>query len=159
MIHYFPDQPLREFFPFKGAYYATGTKVVFSDEFIKKRIQQGKNVWKYAYFEYNDLSEHEAKFRFAPINAKPVHEYCYQDDVYESELEDAIEQITMPVYANVIDLGRRKRDWEVPGLIGGWVVYILSLLGCFLFNEYYVAWGIVTAIFISWRLYKRKYDN
>lgn len=72
--------------------------------------------------------------------------------------DQLIEEVTMPA---VLTEGNKDKvkyysDFEVPGVITGWVIYITIMVGSLIFVDFGAIWGFASLVFFAWRHQKLK---
>lgn len=134
-----------KYFEHKGKRYYTGTVV-------KLRVQgYASTAEKEAVFVAHDPEEHRCLYLIKQC-------VC---DLKENTFFDRIIEVTNRMDAtNANDVYRRwaaprevrpKRDFEVPGMLGAWIAYIVVMIGLLIFNQWYIGWIAATVIFFNYR--------
>lgn len=85
-------------------------------------------------------------------------------DISCTSPDEMIEAIVVP--ARKIDNANNKqeyyKDYEVGGVLAGWVLYIAIMIFLLIFKEFYIGWFFVSIYFFTWRkkvLKKPKIEN
>lgn len=152
-------------FQFNGKQYLAYSTVKLTDEAMrylettKKEVQlieefiyfDGTTCWKYA------LSwTYDTALGFMPLTMST-----------DRKPDELIEEIVRPAtleYLEHIVAGKPMpnqtvkkislKDWEIPGLMTGWIVFILVYIGIFIFKDWiirFILWNIVGWYFSFWR--------
>ena len=156
------------YFIYNNQYYGTGTKLAFNDALIKKMAQRGLKVWKYA--QFNRRVNQNGKDTFLFVRWRTEDSFCRSNNISLQEprtcegyvvltyddIVSGIEDIIEPVIV-APPVIQKKYDWDYPELMVGWIVYIISMIGCLIFNDVGIFWTFASIIFFSWR--KGVYDR
>lgn len=150
------------YFTYHDATYCVGTEVIFSDRFAKSFRFYDEPIWKYARF-YKRVNKDgrimcmftrkTTDFWWLKDHGMTWDDYnktCGYFSVEESQLNNAIEEITKPIEIEIVPLPKYK-DWEVLPVMVGWVIYILVLFFSFIFKEWYLLWAAASFVFFSLR--------
>lgn len=160
----------RSFFYYKGDFYINDTEITLKDEYIKTHRFYDKKLWKYARYDHQTVYNGCISYFFCASKFDWLSFDCMGLDIREKanyapyfvvpalELENAIDEITKPIKlerekteAVLNAIVEPKSDFDVPGLLGLWVVYIAVLIGSLIFNQFYIIWAIATFLFLKLR--------
>lgn len=164
----------RSFFYYQDDFYINGTEITLTDQYINSHKINDKKVWKYMRF-YKQLNNNgHISYMFIAIkidwlslrqmglDPSANREYSPTAIIEPWELSFAIEEITKPIrlertqtqaimsYIEENIIGP-KMDWEFPGLMFAWVIYIIIMIGCFAFHHAWILQMVVSLIFIKIR--------
>ena len=152
-------------FEFKGEKYVAYSTVKLTDEAMyylettKKEVQlieefiyyDGTTCWKYAL----DWT-YDAALGLRPLTMSTDRT---PDELIEEVVKPAtIEYLEFMVTGKPMPSQKVKKislkDWEIPGLMTGWVVFILVCIGIFIFKDWivkFLLWNIAGWYFGFWR--------
>jgi hypothetical protein len=92
------------------------------------------------------------------MNTRDLNDYAPYFVIEGIFVEGAIEEISKPIKTEPIApealfdaVMKPGNDFEHEGVGALWIIYIIVMLGCLIFNEFYIAWAIVTFIFAMLR--------
>ena len=176
MVHMIFNQPgdFSEILYYEGDYYSNGTEIIVSDEYINTHTFNGKKIWKYAYFGNKTIYNGRTAYffwaskrtwldhRVLGIDYSTYNDYTPYFVVTALELPCMIQEFTKPIKLSeqhkeavnkaIMDMIEHpKRDWDYPELLIGWIVYIIVMVGCLIFKEFYIPWIIASYIFYEYR--------
>lgn len=153
-------------FYYKGKYYCNRTEIALKDEFIKHSTFNEKKLWKYARFSHKIVDNGKVTYFFCRckdnftdiyntnVTMKDLDNYAPYFTIEAFRLDHLIEEIIRPIeftQTEMLDFHLPKKDSEVEGMTGLWVVYIAIMIGSLIFREFYIVWAIVTWLFIKIR--------
>lgn len=169
----------RSFMYYKGEYYIDGSEITLKDEYIKNHTFNGLKLWKHARFSHKAIYNNQMAYFFnrSKYSLCDLLEMGYRDNkemaacrrdyapyfvVTALELENAIESFTYPIKLSqeeqdainkAIDdmIENPKQDWDYPQMIVLWLVYIITMIGSLIFNEFYIVWVLASLIFFKLR--------
>lgn len=141
-----------DWFMFKGKAYGYGTKVRIKQSYINSHPENGRYIWKDAWFEKR------VGYNSGPFTAwfsrrdtgRDAHNCLGYFTVPYEELENAIEGILIPNEVELMEVPKFK-DWEVEEVLWGWVIYVVVLFFSLIFKEWPVAWAFASFVFFTWR--------
>ena len=150
------DGDPREFMYYKDDLYMSGTEIELSDDYINTHKWNGKRLWKYAKFNnkttYNGATAYF--FNQNKIDWSVAGEYAPYFVISTFELEYAIEKVTKPlklereITNKVMEaVVTPKTDFDYPILVALWVVYIVLMIACLVFTQFYIPQAILSYIF------------
>ena len=137
----------KNYFKYKGKVYTAGTVV-------KLKTRNG-------YIRYGRLSrisDYSSGRTIFDTSMDVKRHYSENTCIIpEEELETQILEIVIPRESV---LGYNKptypSDWEVDGLMVGWVIYIAAMIFFAIFDQRFVGWILGSIVFFSWRYKKKK---
>lgn len=156
------------YFYYKGQHYDSGTIITIKDEYINSHTYNGKRIWNTAIFLNRVYDEGKVQYSFnikppiwhdmreQGISQQEINECVCTFRIDALALEDAIEEITKPIYPpenttfkipGLHDDMTPVRDWEVPELMVAWVAYILVTIGVCIFKQGFLLWPIISFYF------------
>lgn len=169
----------REFMSYKGELYINGTEIVLTDKYIENHSFNGLKLWKYARFHHKTIYNNQIAYFFCRSKCSycDLLEMGYRDNATRNvcqrdyapyfvitafELESAIEKFLHPIQMSKREIEERnqaieyiidhpKKDWDYPGLLILWAVYIATMIGSLIFNQFYIIWAIASCIFFTCR--------
>lgn len=164
----------RSFMYYKGDYYINKTEIVLTDEYVNNHKFNGKRLWKYARFDHQITYGNQIAYFFCITNidwlslykmgleASAADDYAPYFVITALELDGAIQEVTRAIKLPQEDtdaindtlmemIEHPKSDWNYPKLRLFWIVYIGAMIGSLIFNEFYIIWIVITAIFFNFR--------
>lgn len=152
-------------FEFKGEKYLTYSKVKLTKygmrylETTKEVVQlieqfiyyNGTTCWKYALdWKYDSaLGMHPIS-----ISTDEPPEKLIEEVIQPATIEYLEHVITGKPMSNQTVKKITLKEWEIPGLMTGWTVFILVYIGIFIFKDWiirFILWNIVGWYFSFWR--------
>lgn len=72
--------------------------------------------------------------------------------------DQLIEEVTIPAVLTSQCKNKTEcySDFEVPGVITGWIIYIAIMIGSLIFVDFGAIWGVASLVFFAWRHQKLK---
>jgi hypothetical protein len=158
------------YFEFGGKKYPIGSLVKLNDNGMRDMFYNNKYNYIKDEFRLIDhyISEHGNDMykyiightygsRMQVIHLTSVKPDDLISEVLRSEMNERIEapgelQVNIPVEEN--EPNYFPKDWEVPGLMFGWVVAVIVWIGAFVFKDWWITMLIqlaTIAFFVSWR--------
>lgn len=160
----------RSFFYYKGDYYINGTEIILKDEYINTHQSNGQKLWKYAKYERQTVHNGGVAYLFCAsridrtslglmgLDEKIRYDYAPIFVVSALDIENLIEEFTRPIKLERAEteaikeaIANPKSEFENPGVLLLWIVYIVAMIGSLIFNQFYILWIIITLLFLKWR--------
>lgn len=143
------------YFKYKDKYYSPGTIIKFKDSFVKTRTTNptapvDKRIWPYGRFKLFNTQCGMYYFDPCKFELGVCILNCSYFFISPSELENAIEEIIEPNQVILIPVVRKK-DWEIPELMVGWLIYITIMIASTIFKGCGGLWFFESYIFFCIR--------
>jgi hypothetical protein len=150
------------YFIYRNISYCKGTEISLTNSFIQKNSYEGNAIWKYARFCKRIVKDGKNMYFFARcpvdwywmrennLSRKTFEQTCPYFLIDDARMSNAIESIIKPIEIAVLPLPQYK-DYEVAGVMVGWVIYLLVLFFSLIFKEFYLIWIVASIIFFSVR--------
>ena len=146
----FPGFQYFDDFTFNGEEYYINSVVKLSED--AKRFLGLQN-------EYTQIVQHE-------ITNLGKERWGYVADIWDDVITNAfttvppdqlVEEVVIPAdLEQVEDKLQYYKDYEVPGVITGWIIYIVIMVGSLIFVDFGIIWGFASLAFFAWRHQKLK---
>ena len=160
---------------YNGDLYLNGTEMILKDEYINTHTYNGKKIWKYYAFDHKARSNNQntyflcrRRYSFCDLIAMGIRDqdkinsitrdYAPYITIPCHELHDAIEGFTNPIKVErkkaedmmgtvVENALHPKSDFEIPGMMALWAIYIVVMVASLIFRQFYLLWIIATILF------------
>lgn len=165
---------------YDGDLYMNPTGIILKDDYINTHTFHGKKPWKYYWFSHKLVNNNNQnayffsihKCSFCDLLAMGYRDVEERNEIMKNtapyiiipchEIHNAIEGFTNPIKvdrkeadilmsAAVENALHPKSDFEVPGMMGLWAVYILAMIGSLIFRQFYLLWIVETLLFVYLR--------
>lgn len=150
-----------DYFYYQGKMYPKKTKIKVSQAYRDTHLSDGgKPIWPSACFVYKFIKDNITYYVF---NISDIdifgkwHNYAGEFVIKACMLDCAIEEITTPEMGREFDFSDISNDKYGLNLntrgsksVIEWIAYLVAMIGCLIFRQFYIAWIIVTIIFIMY---------
>ena len=178
MVHNINNDP-RSFMYYNGQYYVNGTTIELSDKYMTTYRFNGKRPWKYARFDHQVNTADGLSYFFCAIKIDTlslrdmglsrdvVNEHATYFLIPAININEAIGRVIKPIFLTqeendiinnaLLDMATKPMsDFQCPGLICAWLMYIIVLIASLIFRQFYIIWIIASFIFFKWRKEARR---
>lgn len=152
-ITYSPDELLE----INGNFYDKGTVIKFKKSFTDTYLSRGLKIWPYAGFSRIVLDKNGKKiqYTFSPYKcpSKISNEYSGWIDLNVNEFNnDIVEEVyRKPISANSVRVPQPKSDFEIPGMLTLWAIYIIVMVASMIFRDFIIIWAFASYGFFKLR--------
>ena len=141
------------YFDYNGKKYQRNTVVKFNRDFMISKFSCDHVIAK-------AFVGHEEYYCFMLIGViDPITNQELLISITRNEIKTAIEEIIEPHEAqiyNAMQSTEKYHDWDYPGLIEGWIIYIFFMCLWSIFKDAFGFWILTSIVFFNWRHNKLK---
>lgn len=150
-----------DYFTYQGKEYFLNTMVRLTDrgkELLRTDYRETQLVGHYMFKDGKHCYEYVKAWVYNNGTKRAV------TDILCTNPDEIIEAIVVPACQidNTNDKQEHYKDYEVEGVLVGWILYIATMIFLLVFREFYVGWFFVSIYFFAWRkkeLKKPKKEN
>lgn len=146
-----------ELLEWNGNYYSTYTIFKMKESYINTHTCYGKRIWPYAALIriILDSNKNILRYHFVPHGCKyPISQnYLGGFDVEISQIDSAIESVYAgkPMPKEMIYVPQPKSDFEIPGMLTLWAIYIIVMVASMIFKDFIIIWAFASYGFFKLR--------